>query len=76
MLTSMPFFLDYEAEGKVIGHVRVPRANVEEAFLYAKEALRGMNCLKAVLRCSETIGEFNSGWGVIARYTHSCGWER
>ena len=72
----MPFFLDYEAEGRVVGHVRVPCASAEEAFLYAKDALRDMNCLKAVLRCSESIGEFNSGWGVIARYTHACGWER
>lgn len=75
-VSPMTFFLDYEAEGHTFGHVQIPRVSSEEAFIYAKDALRGMNCLKAVLRCSETIWEFKGDFDTVARYTHAKGWER
>lgn len=75
MLSVMRFFLEYEAEGTVVGRVLIPRGSREEAFLYAKEALRGMDCLRAVLRCSETPMGLSGAYGTIARYTRSTGWQ-
>ena len=72
----MAFFLDYAAEGNVVGRVRIPTAHGEEAFLYAKDALRGMNCLSAVLRWTESSTDFYGAGGIVARYTRSQGWSR
>jgi hypothetical protein len=33
MLVAMAFFLEYTAEGNVVGRVRIPSADSEEAFL-------------------------------------------
>jgi hypothetical protein len=76
MLVAMAFFLEYTAEGNVVGRVRISSADSEEAFLYAKDVLRGMNCLSAVLRCTESITGFYGAGGIVARYTRSQGWSR
>lgn len=76
MLVAMAFFLEYTAEGNVVGRVRIPRLNCEEAFLYAKNVLRGMNCLSATLRWIETITGFYGAGKIVARYTQSQGWSR
>jgi len=70
----MPFFLDYEAEGLVRGHVRIPRVTCEEAALYAREALRGLRCLRATVRCGATLRSAAADCRVIARYTRQGGW--
>ncbi|MEO5316887.1 hypothetical protein PV772_22680 [Pseudarthrobacter sp. CC12] len=71
----MPYFLDYEAEGPVIGHVQIPRENSEEAALYAQGALRGLRCLTATVRRSETMRSTPDDCQVIAQYTRSEGWK-
>ena len=71
----MPFFLDYEAEGLVRGHVRIPGVTREEAALYAQEAMRGLRCLTAIVRCSETMTSAPADCRVIARYTCHAGWK-
>jgi len=72
----MPFFLDYEAEGNIVGHVQIPRVSAQDAFLYAMNALRGMDCLRAVLRSGETIWDVHRQRNTMAQYTCDEGWQR
>lgn len=72
----MMFVLEYMAEGDVVGLVRIPGADCEEAIQYANDVLHGMNCRGAVLRwVDSSAGLFGAG-EVLARYTPSRGWSR
>lgn len=71
----MSFFFDYEAKGNVTGHVRLSSGTTEEAFLYATNAIRGLDCIRGILRCGESMWDTQDQWAVIARYTRNEGWK-
>jgi hypothetical protein len=73
MLSAMPYFLEY-VTGLGAGHFTVEGADFGVVLTKAKEALRGLDCTRAVVVFSpDPIPGFGAGW-VLATYTRSGGW--
>lgn len=69
----MPFVFNYVAPGKRVGRCIIAGNSDEEALLRAKRALRGLDCLGAVLRFADSFDACLEG-RVIASYTPGLGW--